>query len=145
MPLPDINSKIEVTVPFSFDLPGASTSGRSFTGRSLSSSSSLFGDSIRSVFYKQIENMVGRFSGADGQSCLLRAMCEVGSNPFHDDGILGDALNFILASNYAAEESDERFQSYLQAQSHGQDSGDCSKYHQQCPMSFFKLIADNDL
>ena len=143
MPLPDINSKIEVTIPFSFDLP--SSTKRSFSGRSLSSSSSLFGDSIRSVFYKQIENAVGRFSGADGQSCLLRAMCEVGSNPFHDDGILGDALNFILASNYATEETDERFQSYLQAQSHGQEAGDCTKYHQQCPMSFFKLISDNDL
>ena len=145
VPLSDFNSEIAISVPFTFDIPASSTK-RAFSGRSLSSSSSsLVGDSIRSAFYKQIENVVGKVSGADGQSCLLRAMCEVGSNPFHDDGILGDVMNFLLTSNYAAEEEDDRFKTYLKAQSHGQLSGDCSSYHKQCPMSFFKLITENGL
>ena len=88
---------------------------------------------------------MGTFSGTNGQACLLRAMCEVGSNPFHGDGIFGDVVNFLLSANYAEEEEDERFKNYQTAQSHGHSTGDCSQYHQQCPMSFFKLITDNDL
>ena len=72
-------------------------------------------------------------------------MCEVGSNPFHDDGILGDVMNFLLSANFADEEEDERFQTYLDAQTNGKVSGDCSAFHKECPMSFFKLIHDNEL
>ena len=142
MPLTDFNSEIAISVPFSFDLP--STKKRAFTGRSLSSST-LAVDSVRSSLYKQLEKYAGTFSGADGQACLLRAMCEVGSTPFHADGIFGDVVNFLLSANYAAEETDERFQTYQTAQSHGQTSGDCSRYHTECPMSFFNLISDNGL
>jgi len=46
--------------------------------------------------YRALENYVGMFTGADGQACLLRAMCEVGSNPFHEEGVLGDVVNFLL-------------------------------------------------
>ena len=142
MPLTDINSKIEVSVPFSFDFPTTSSRKRTFTGRSLDS---LGSESFRSTFYKNVENFVGRFSGADGQSCLLRAMCEVGSNPFHGDGIFGDIMNFLLTANYVVEEEDDRFKTYLKAQSHGQLTGDCSEYHSDCPLSFFTLISDNEL
>ena len=58
--------------------------------------------------------------GADGHQCLLRAMCEASSTPLHDEGILGDAVTFLLTSNYAAEESDERFKKYFAAQAKGQ-------------------------
>jgi len=142
MPLTDINSKIEVSVPFSFDFPTSSSRKRVFSGRSLDS---LGTESFRTTFYKNVENFVGRFSGADGQSCLLRAMCEVGSNPFHGDGILGDIMNFMLTANFVTEEEDDRFKTYLKAQSHGQLTGDCSSYHKDCPLSFFTLISDNEL
>ena len=98
---------------------------------------------MRSKMYRTLENYVGTFSGADGHHCLLRAMCEVGSNPFHDEGILGDVVNFLLTGNYIQEEEDERFQSYVTAQTQGQVSGDCSTYHKSCPLSFFSLISDN--
>ena len=42
--------------------------------------------------YKEVENYVNRITGADGHSCLLRAMCETSANPLHDDGILGKCL-----------------------------------------------------
>ena len=98
---------------------------------------------MRSKMYRTLEKYVGTFSGADGHDCLLRAMCEVGSNPFHDEGILGDVVNFLLTGNYVQEEEDTRFQSYVRAQTQGQVSGDCSSYHKSCPLSFFKLISDN--
>ena len=141
MPLPDLNSEISIDVPFSFDLPTAvSTKRSSVSGRSLSGSSS-----VRSEFYKKLEGLVGTVTGGFGQPCLLRAMCEVGSNPFHDDGIIGDVMNFLLSANFADEEEDERFQTYLEAQTNGKVAGDCSAFHKECPMSFFKFIHDNEL
>ena len=141
MPFPDLNTAVNIEVPFSFELPTAVTTS---SGRSLSGSGSGLG-SVRSAFYKKIESLVGTVTGGLGQPCLLRAMCEAGSNPFHDDGILGDVMTFLLASNFADEEEDERFKTYLKAQSHGQLNADCSDYHKECPMSFFKLIHDNAL
>ena len=143
IPMTDLNAAVEISVPFSFEVPTAS-SRRSSSGRSLTSSGGPEG-SVRSRMYRSLENYVGTFSGADGHHCLLRAMCEVGSNPFHDEGILGDVVNFLLTGNYVQEEEDQRFQSYVAAQERGQTSGDCSTYHQACPLSFFKLITDNFL
>ena len=75
MPLPDLNSAVEISVPFSFDIPAATTitTKRSATGRSLSGS----GASVRSGLYRQMEAIVGQMSGGLGGPCLLRAMCEV--------------------------------------------------------------------
>jgi len=142
IPMTDLNAAVEISVPFSFSVPTES-SRRSSSGRSLTSPGA--GGSVRSKMYRTLENYVGTFSGADGHHCLLRAMCEVGSNPFHDEGILGDVVNFLLTGNYVQEEEDERFQSYVTAQTAGQVSGDCSTYHKSCPLSFFKLITDNFL
>ena len=121
IPLDNFASELIVTVPISFDIPTnndveeklSSNSGRSF-------SSSL--KSHRSNFYKQIEKYMGQMTGADGHACLLRAMCEASSHPLHDEGLLGDAVNFLLTANYAAEESDEKFKKYLGAQTKGQVS-----------------------
>jgi len=141
IPMTDLNAAVEISVPFTFSVP-TETSRRSSSGRSLSSAGGG-GGSVRSKMYRTLEKYVGTFSGADGHDCLLRAMCEVGSNPFHDEGILGDVVNFLLTGNYVQEEEDQRFQSYVTAQTAGQLSGDCSIYHQSCPLSFFKLISDN--
>ena len=143
IPMTDLNAAVEISVPFTFSVPTES-SRRSSSGRSLSSPAGA-GGSVRSKMYRTLENYVGTFSGADGHHCLLRAMCEVGSNPFHDEGILGDVVNFLLTGNYVQEEEDTRFQSYVTAQNMGQESGDCSTYHKSCPLSFFKLITDNFL
>lgn len=144
MPLPDLNSEISVEVPFSFDLPTAVSTKRSVSGRSLSGTNSDH-VSVRSLLYRKIEGLVGSITGGYGQPCLLRAMCEVGSNPFHDDGIIGDVMNFLLSANFADEEEDERFKTYLKAQTNGKVTGDCSAFHKECPMSFFKLIHNNNL
>ena len=76
-----------------------------------------------------------RAPGAGGHDCLLRAMCEASAAPLHQEvcahptdnalmyskqGLLGDAVNFLLTANYAGYEKDDRFQSYRAAQSRGQ-------------------------
>ena len=58
-------------------------------------------------------------TGADGHSCLLRAMCEASSTPLHDEGIIGDAITFLLTTNYVADESDQKFKKYFAAQAKG--------------------------
>jgi len=137
VPLPDFSSEILVTVPFSLDIPVASS--RSASGRSFSSSSSLI-SSPRSTMYRTMEKYVGQITGADGHACLLRAMCEASAAPLHDEGLLGDAVNFLLTANYAAQQSDHDLKKYVAAQAQGQLSQDCLSYHKGCPFSFFKLI-----
>ena len=77
-------------------------------------------DTPRSMLYKGIERYMGQMTGADGHQCLLRAMCEASSTPLHDEGIIGDAVTFLLTANYATEETDHRFKKYFAAQAKGQ-------------------------
>ena len=70
--------------------------------------------------YKYVEKYMSQITGADGHACLLRAMCEAGATPLHDEGILGDVVNFLLTANYATEETDDKFKEYLEAQAKGQ-------------------------
>ena len=63
-------------------------------------------------------------------------MCEASAAPLHDEGLLGDAVTFLLTANFALQvrlcystllltvlqESDNRFKSYLAAQAGGQVS-----------------------
>ena len=114
IPIPDLSSEVLVTVPFSLDFP--TSSARSFSGRSFSSGL----ESPRASMYKYVEKYMSQITGADGHACLLRAMCEAGATPLHDEGILGDAVNFLLTANYASEETDDKFRKYLEAQATGQ-------------------------
>ena len=83
-------------------------------------------------------------------------MCETSATPLHSDGLLGDAINFLLTGSYEATTSHDR--EYSEAQAQGQVSsgdvnkilsisisiyllqlsGDCSPYHNICPVSLFK-------
>ena len=117
IPIPDLGTEILVTVPFSVDFPTSSTaSGRSFSGRSLSSGL----ESPRASMYAYVEKYMSQITGADGHAWLLRAMCEASATPLHDEGLLGDAVNFLLTANYATEETDEKFKEYVAAQAQGQ-------------------------
>ena len=121
IPLPDLNSAVYISVPFRFKYP---SSGRSFSedGRSFSEAGLDLnrGGGTRSAFYSGLESSVAHLTGADGHSCLLRAMCEASSTPLHDEGLLGDAITFLLTANWAVEEPDNRFKKYFAAQAKGQ-------------------------
>ena len=109
IPIDQLDTGISVSMPLRYSF--RSSSDKSDTGRSLSP---------RSMLYNHIEKYMGQATGVDGHACLLRAMCEASSTPLHDDGLLGDAVNFLLTVNYAVEESDDRFKNYLEAQAKGQ-------------------------
>ena len=113
IPITDIGTEILITVPFSVTFPTSSTV---VTGRSLSTGL----ESPRASMYAYVEKYMSQITGADGHACLLRAMCEASATPLHDEGLLGDAVNFLLTANYATEETDEKFKKYFAAQAQGQ-------------------------
>ena len=47
-------------------------------------------------------------------------MYEASSTPLQNEGLLRDAVKFLLTANYAGEESDLKFKSYFKAQVKGQ-------------------------
>ena len=119
VPIADLGTALFLSMPFIFSFP-TSSPARSGTGRSLEGPSGSQG--MRSTLYRGVEKYMGHITGADGHSCLLRAMCEASSTPLHDEGIIGDAVTFLLTTNYATEEEDEKFKKYFAAQAKGQVS-----------------------
>ena len=121
IPLPDLNTAIFISVPFQFRYPSTprsfSEDGRSFSDGGLDLNR---GGSTRSALYSGLESGVAHLTGADGHACLLRAMCEASSTPLHDEGLIGDAITFLLTANWAVEEPDNRFKKYYAAQVKGQ-------------------------
>jgi hypothetical protein len=67
--------------------------------------------------------MLGSVSDTDGHACLLRAMCEASAAPGHGDGLLGDALNLLLAAGQAVvggvEADTGEYREYTAAQAKG--------------------------
>ena len=140
IPLPDLSSTISVSAPFYFDFPIQSERGASdyfgFTGYGTGRSFSLGAETGRVAMYKEVETYVNRITGADGHSCLLRAMCETSATPLHDDGILGkrmsgnitmasqifsgDAINFLMTGSFSVADSLSSDKSYFEAQAKGQ-------------------------
>ena len=50
----------------------------------------------------------------------MKINVQASSTPLHDEGLLGDAVTFLLTANYATEETDARFKKYFAAQAKGQ-------------------------
>jgi len=138
IPLDDLSSAIYISIPFSFSLPSGASSKTDYgQGRSLGGVADV---PTRALMYKHLEGYVSQITGSDGHACLLRAMCETSASPLHDDGILGDAINFLLTGSYSAADAKATDKTYFEAQAKGQLSGDCSSYHSSCPVSFFKYL-----
>ena len=53
----------------------------------------FFDDALRLIF-----NQCLSWLGMDGEACLLRAVCEVGAAPEHEDGLMGDAVTTLLTA-----------------------------------------------
>merc|ERR550517_355062 len=147
VPLVDLGTDLSLSVPFSFDFPSATTTGRAGTGygdyytgnavgygRSLDSSISQ-----RKGLFNTIEHYLGRFGGVDGRSCLKRAICEVAATPAHQDGILGDAMNLLLKVDTEPEAFNQTPE-YADAQQVGETEKECTRFHADCPVSIFKII-----
>ena len=112
LPLPTIGNLLTLSLrPFSIDFPssGALLQARSFSN-SISERHGLF-------------NIIGTYLGklgVDGHACLLRTMCEFGSSPHHDNGIVGDVLDVLLsAANLVEGELDSDYKEYVEAEMDG--------------------------
>ena len=135
IPLVPLNTAIYMSLPLYFRYPSAREDSPASTiidddgvfiplgrrKRSLDDTSlEAVGDqSPRSAIYSGLESGVALLTGADGHSCLLRAMCEASSTPRHDEGLIGDAITFLLTTNYVSDEPDTKFKKYFAAQARG--------------------------
>ena len=63
--------------------------------------------------------------GINGHACLLRAVCEVGSTPAHQDGLMGDAVTMLLTASSTINAVEEGTKEYAEAQARGQVSASC--------------------
>ncbi|XP_023323111.1 uncharacterized protein LOC111697361 [Eurytemora carolleeae] len=143
IPLTDIGTSLSLVVPFSFTFPSTS---RSFDGRSFQEDSETgrsFGSTTRADLYSTLEKYIATATGMDGEACLLRAVCEVGAAPEHEDGLMGDAVTTLLTATNtytSITNPSQHANQYAEAQLTGQMSGNCKKYAEKCPMSLFNLI-----
>ena len=93
--------------------------------------------SQRKGIFNYIESYLNGFGGVDGASCLERALCEVAAAPDHEDGILGDAINYLLR---VEKDGFVEHPKYAHAQEIGELTGDCFEFQYMCPVSIFNVI-----
>ncbi|KAF0297316.1 hypothetical protein FJT64_005204 [Amphibalanus amphitrite] len=125
---------VSVEVEIDYTFPKTASSGKSALNRM----SRMLYD--KQTIYSSMETLFTRF-GLDGRACTLRAICEVGETPDHQDGIVGDFLSYLLSASYGVGDRPE-LKSYLQAERYGRKYGHCGTTFRSCPVSIFSLVAD---
>ncbi|KAJ2949442.1 hypothetical protein O0L34_g15360 [Tuta absoluta] len=76
-------------------------------------------------------------NGMNGKECMLRNICEAAETPLHHNGLLGHILHIVFTPSASQDEGLE--DTYYQAEADGL-RGDCDKYLDGCPFSFFDII-----
>ncbi|CAL4116422.1 unnamed protein product, partial [Meganyctiphanes norvegica] len=92
----------------------------------------------RNTMYNIIADFMNK-SGMDGNSCVLRAICEVAEAPLAEFGIYGEFLNLIFSPGFRAE---KQFETHLEAEDYGRTQGNCWAAFPQCPMSMRDHLHD---
>jgi len=134
VPLADLGVSLKASLPFSWTFNGAAR--RVFSGRSI--------DHRESVF-DQIGKHLGQIAGGhSGHGCLQRTICEVAATPGHSDGLFGEVMNVVFsASSTIGEDFQDllspEYKDYLEAETLGRKSGDCSSLASNCPLSLFSF------
>ena len=156
IPLPDFGTSLSVFLPFFFSFPTEAASSRSLQVRNKnygnnewknknfeynerqSRSYSAFPTmaSKRNSIFSTIETYINGLGGGNGASCIERAICEVAATPEHEDGIIGDAMNYILRVD---KEAFDEHPKYALAQQIGENTGDCFEFYNLCPVSIFNI------
>jgi len=93
----------------------------------------------RQEAFERMETSIARL-GLDGESCVLRLLCEVNAKPPADAGLLGDIINLVFRGDpYEGVSSDKSLRrDYRQAQELG-SRGDCWQLQRGCPLSLFNM------
>lgn len=96
----------------------------------------------RSSVYSYLEAAFHK-AGMDGQSCLLRAICDVGEAPF-DQGLLGEMINTFLSASLAGRPDDPSegndYDRFIEAELHGKLNGRCEERYDKCKVSPFDVL-----
>ncbi|XP_037082433.1 uncharacterized protein LOC119103090 [Pollicipes pollicipes] len=127
---------VSVDVEIDYTFPSSSASGKSGLNRI----SRLLYD--KQTIYSGLETAFTRF-GLNGRACTLRAICEVGETPDHQDGLLGDLLGYLLSASYGVGRRSE-LKEYYQAEYYGRKYGHCASAFHTCPISIFALVSADE-
>ncbi|KAG0709983.1 hypothetical protein GWK47_002621 [Chionoecetes opilio] len=92
----------------------------------------------RPAMYAALETILSSV-GLPGKACLLRATCEVFQGPLTRHGMLGELLHLFLSPSRSPSEHQVRLGPYVEAETRGRTTGDCSAYHAACAKSLFTV------
>ncbi|XP_058458965.1 uncharacterized protein LOC131435286 [Malaya genurostris] len=92
----------------------------------------------RALLYTVVEDFIANF-GLDGKACILRAICEVHSNPVEKFGLIGEILRLFFTASMSP--YSEHLQEYVSAENIGKGQsgpGECFPFFKDCPKSLFR-------
>nr|CAD7443230.1 unnamed protein product [Timema bartmani] len=97
-------------------------------------------DFTRSNTYQMIRNKF-ESHGEDGESCLLRTICESSGAPLRGTSFLGDILHVVFTPSSSNDEEDLGPEYYL-AERQGLNGEDCEMIYEDCSLSLLELITN---
>ncbi|XP_064101336.1 uncharacterized protein LOC135211996 [Macrobrachium nipponense] len=95
---------------------------------------------------KERSNMYGILSdfmtkaGLDGDTCVLRAVCEIGESPLDEYGLFGEFINLIFAPGFRSDSNQHKDE--IQAEEYGRSFGNCWSAFPDCPVSLRQMLYD---
>ncbi|XP_068200734.1 uncharacterized protein [Palaemon carinicauda] len=93
----------------------------------------------RSNMYGLLSDFMTK-AGMDGDTCVLRAVCEIGESPLDEYGLFGEFVNLIFAPGFRPDANHHRDE--IQAEEYGRSFGNCWSAFPDCPVSLRQMLYD---
>ncbi|XP_076621633.1 uncharacterized protein LOC143342036 [Colletes latitarsis] len=84
----------------------------------------------RKPIYDIIERELDR-RNIDGNSCLMKDICEAAATPLKDEGLVGELLHLLFTPDHG--DASTMNKEYLEAATIGRRHGNCSTIYSSCP------------
>lgn len=142
--LPFQNTNVKLTIPVTYEFKNTSrfafvkAAARTFGDDFKDGGEEEGEDSDQLGLFNSIESSL-RSLGLDGQSCLLRAICEINDSPAQDLTLIGEVITLLLTPRKSLKERRFLFE-YLRAEDIGRTTGDCWRQYRTCPFSVVSIL-----
>ncbi|XP_063219780.1 uncharacterized protein LOC134529509 [Bacillus rossius redtenbacheri] len=80
--------------------------------------------------------------GYDGETCLLKAICEAAATPMKGTSMIADILHVVFTPSTSVNE--DLGPEYQLAENRGRSGEDCEEVYEDCPISLVQLISEID-
>ncbi|XP_046400958.1 uncharacterized protein LOC124167175 [Ischnura elegans] len=95
------------------------------------------GPITRAAVYVAIEATLESL-GLDGQSCLLRSICEASETPLYHGSLVAELLHVLFTPSTTSE--NDLSYDYIAAEELGKKNSDCFSIYPECPSGIFDII-----